>query len=162
MSPAVFLTTAFIVGFATGLRTFTPLALICWVAVWGWLPLGSSRLHFLGTDTGATVVSLLALVELILDKLPMTPSRTSMGPLGARILIASFAAAAVAIGMGQSLIAAIICGAVASVIGAFAGFRYRTAITKRIALPGWIFAVAEDFATVALTLVAFRLLLGSA
>ncbi len=162
MSPALFLTTAFIVGFATGLRTFTPLAFICWVAVWGWLPLASSRLHFLGTATGATIVSVLALIELIGDKLPRTPGRTSTGPLSARILIASFAAAALSIGMGQSWIAAIICGAVASVAGAFAGFRYRTWITKKIALPGWIFAVAEDFVTIGLTLVAFRLLFGSA
>jgi len=162
MSLGLFLTAIFIVGFATGLRTFTPLAVICWVAVWGWLPLGSSRLHFLGTTTGATIVSILALVELILDKLPMTPSRTSTGPLGARILIALFAGAALAIGMGQSWIAAIICGALASIVGAFAGFRYRTSITKKIGLPAWIFAVAEDFVTVGLTLVAFRLLLGSA
>jgi uncharacterized membrane protein len=162
MSPTLFLTTAFIVGFATGLRTFTPLALICWVAVWGWLPLASSRLHFLGTATGAVIVSILALGELIGDKLPMTPSRTSTGPLSGRILIASFAAAALAIGMGQSWIAAIVCGAVASIAGSFAGFRYRTSMTKGIALPAWTFAVAEDFVTVGLTLVAFRLLFGSA
>jgi uncharacterized membrane protein len=162
MSPALFLTTALIVGFATGLRTFTPLALICWVAVWGWLPLGSSRLHFLGTATGATIVSILAVIELVGDKLPMTPGRTSPGPLGARILIASFAAAALAVGMGHSWIAAVICGAVASVIGSFAGFRYRTSIAKKVALPDWIFAVAEDAATIGLTLVAFRFLFGSA
>jgi uncharacterized membrane protein len=162
MSPALFLTTVFTVGFATGLRTFTPLALISWVAVWGWLPLGSSRLHFLGTATGATIVSILAVIELVGDKLPRTPSRTSTGPLGARILIASFAAAALAVGMGQSWPAAVICGAVASVIGAFAGFRYRTWIAKKVALPDWIFAVAEDALTVGLTLVAFRYLFGSA
>jgi uncharacterized membrane protein len=162
MSPALFLTTVFIMGFATGLRTFTPLAFICWVAVWGWLPLESSRLHFLGTATGATIVSVLALVELIGDKLPMTPRRTSTGPLGGRILIASFASAAVAIGMGQSWIVAIICGAVASVIGSFAGFRYRTSITKKIGLNDWISALSEDFVTIGLTLAALRLLFGSA
>jgi uncharacterized membrane protein len=162
MSPALFLTTAFIVGFATGLRTFTPLALICWVAVWGWLPLGSSRLHFLGTNTGATIVSILAAIELIGDKLPKTPDRITTGPLGARTLIASFAAAALAVGMGQSWIAAVICGAIASVIGAFAGFRYRTWITKQFALPDWLFAATEDAVTLGLTLVAFRFLLGTA
>src|SRR5438309_1110559 len=77
MNAALFLLVAFGVGFATGLRTFTPLALICWVAVWGWIPLGSSRLAFLGTEIGAMIVSVLAAVELIADKLPMTPSRIS-------------------------------------------------------------------------------------
>ena len=162
MNPALFFTTVLMVGFATGLRTFTPLALICWVSVWGWLPLGSSRLHFLGTTTGAAIVSILALIELVGDKLPRTPSRTSTGPLGARILIASFAAAALAVGMGQSWIAAVICGAVASVIGAFAGFRYRIWIATKVALPDWIFAVAEDAVTVGLTLLTFRFLFGNA
>jgi uncharacterized membrane protein len=160
MNPALFLTAAFIVGFATGLRTFTPLAFICWIANWGWLPLGSSRLTFLGTTTGAAVVSILAVLELIGDKLPVTPGRTTAGPLGGRILIACFAAAGLAIGMGQSVAAAVVCGALASVIGAFAGFRYRISIRQRTTLPDWIFALVEDSATVGLTLTVFWILFG--
>jgi uncharacterized membrane protein len=160
MNLALFLATTLTVGFATGLRTFTPLAFISWVAVWGWMPLGSSRLAFLGTSTGATIVSILAVLELVGDKLPMTPDRTSPGPLGARILIAAFAAAALAIGMGQSWVAAILCGAIGSVLGAFAGFRYRTTLLKRIAIRDWILAVVEDFVTVGLTLTALRILFG--
>lgn len=160
MSPVLFLTTVFLVGFASGLRTFTPLALISWVSVWGWLPLGSSRIAFLGTTIGATIVSILAVIELIGDKLPMAPGRTSPGPLGGRILIASFAGAALALGMGHSWIPAVVCGAVASVIGAFAGFRYRTSIPKKIPVADLFLAIAEDLVTIGLTLVSFRFLFG--
>ena len=160
MSPVLFLATVGIVGFATGLRTFTPLALISWVSVWGWLPLGSSRIAFLGTTTGATIVSVLAVIELVGDKLPVTPSRTSPGPLGGRILIAAFAGAALAIGTGHPWMVAVICGAAASVAGAYAGFRYRTGIPKKVRVADLILAIAEDLFTIGLTLLAFRMLFG--
>lgn len=154
------LVAALIVGFATGLRTFTPLALICWVAVWGWLPLGGSRLAFLGTETGAIVVTFLALFELVGDKLSITPRRTSKGPLGGRMLIAAFAAASLALGMGRSWILPLLCGAAAAVAGAFAGFNYRTRLTKKTPIPDFVFALIEDAATIALTLCAFKILFG--
>ncbi len=147
-----------IVGFATGLRTFTPMALISWVAVWGWLPLGGSRLGFLGTETGAIVVSFLALFELVADKVPITPARTGKGPLGGRILIACFASASVAVGMGQPWIVPMVCGAAASVAGAFAGFYYRQRLGKKV--KDFLLAVLEDIATIGLTLGAIKLLFG--
>src|SRR3954471_14809033 len=89
------------IGFASGLRAFTPLALVSWVAVWGWMPLGGSHLAFLGTNIGAAAVSFLAIGELIGDKLPITPSRVTPGPLGARILTGALAVTAVCLGLGQ-------------------------------------------------------------
>ncbi len=148
------------VGFATGLRTFTPMAFICWVAVWGWLPLGGSRLAFLGTETGAWVVTILAVIELILDKLRFASSRTGKGPLGGRILIASFAGACLAFGMGHAWVVPLLCSAVAAIGGAFAGFNYRTRLTKRTAIPDFIFAVIEDAGTIVLTLCAFKMIFG--
>ncbi len=160
MSDTSLLIAAFIVGFATGLRTFTPMAFICWVAVWGWLPLGGSRLAFLGTETGAVIVTILAVIELIGDKLPITPRRTSKGPLGGRVIIASFAGASLALGMGRPWIFPMLCGVVAAVAGAFAGFNYRTRLTKKTPIPDFVFALIEDVATIALTLCAFKMLFG--
>jgi len=149
-----------IVGFATGLRTFTPMAFICWVAVWGWLPLGGSRLAFLGTETGAIIVTALALFELVGDKLPITPGRTTKGPLGGRILIGIFASASLALGMGHSWILLAVCGAVAAVAGAFAGFYYRVVVAKKTNIRDFLLAVLEDIATIVLTLCAFKILFG--
>ena len=160
MNPTLLFLAALLIGFATGLRTFTPMAFISWVSVWGWLPLGGSRLHFLGTETGAMLVTALAVFELIIDKLPVTPPRTAKGPLGGRILIAIFAAASLALGMGSAWIVPAMGGAVAAVGGAFAGFYYRTSLTKITKLPDIVFALIEDVATVALTLSAFKIVFG--
>ena len=57
------------IGFLSGLRAFTPLALISWMAVWGWTPIAGSPFWFIGSDIFAIAISILALLELIGDKL---------------------------------------------------------------------------------------------
>ncbi len=85
------------IGIIAGLRSFTVPAVICWATYFGWLDLSESRLALLGKPVVVGIVSLLALGELIADKLPMTPSRISPGPLLARVATAAFSAIAIAI-----------------------------------------------------------------
>lgn len=158
MNPALFVFGVVAIGFASGLRAFTPLALVCWVAVWGWMPLGGSRLAFLGTIVGAAVVSLLALAELIGDKLPFTPSRLTPGPLGGRMVTSALAAAAVSLGAGQSWILGVICALTGCMGGAFAGFHIRRTIVRRLGVTDWIVALAEDLVTFGLVLLVMALL----
>ena len=146
------------IGFASGLRSFTPLALVSWVSLWGWMPLGGSRLSFLGTNAGAAIVSLLAIGELIGDKLPITPSRITTGPLGARIITGALSVGAVCIGLGQSWILGMIGGALTAVAGAFSGFYARQFLVTRCGLRDWIVAVLEDLVTFGLVLTAFAVL----
>jgi uncharacterized membrane protein len=159
MNPALFFFGAVTIGVASGLRTFTPIALLSWVAIWGWVPLAGSRLAFLGTFPGALIVSFLALGELVGDKLPITPSRLAAGPLGARVVTASLAAAALSIGAGEPWILGIICGALGSLGGAYAGFHARHALVRRFRIRDWIIAVAEDLVTIGLVLLVLALLL---
>src|SRR4051812_6578897 len=90
------------IGFLCGLRAFAPLALVCWVAIWGWAPLAGAPISFLGTNASAIAASLLALAELIADKLPKTPPRIQIGPLGARIATGTCSAWALSVAAGQS------------------------------------------------------------
>lgn len=152
MSPALFILGAFVVGFATGLRAFTPIALLSWVAVWGWMPLGGSRLAFLGTTVGGTIVAVLAVGELIGDKLTITPSRLTPGPLGGRVIMSSLAGVALAIGAGQWWILGMVGGAVGSIAGAFSGFHVRRAIVRGLGVADWLIAVLEDIITFSLVL----------
>ena len=158
MNPAILLFGTFTIGFATGLRAFTPIALLSWVAVWGWIPLGGSRLAFLGTITGAVITSFLAIGELIGDKLPFTPSRLAPGPLGGRILTAALAATAFSLGTGQPWMLGLVSGAIGSVSGAFAGFHARQFLVRRARLRDWIIAVVEDLVTIGLVLLVLALL----
>ena len=158
MNPALFLFGAFIIGFASGLRAFTPAAIVCWAAVWGWIPLAGSHLAFLGRTTGAVVASILAVGELIADKLPMTPSRLSPGPLGGRVIMSSLAGTALAIGTGHSWVLGVVAGALGSIAGAFSGFHIRRAVVSRLGIADWPIAMAEDILTVGLVLLVFALL----
>jgi uncharacterized membrane protein len=158
MNPASVVLSLSAIGFASGLRAFTPLALVTWVGLWGWMPLGGSRLAFIGTVAGAITVSSLAIAELIGDKLPITPSRLSAGPLGARIVTSALAVSAICVGLGRSLMLGILCGALSAVAGAYCGFHARRSLVSRFGARDWIVAVLEDLLTIALVLTAFAFL----
>ena len=155
MNAALLGMAALALGFASGLRAFTPLALSCWIALWGWIPLGGTRLAFLGTNVGAVIVSVLAVGELIGDKLPVTPSRTTAGPLGARVVTGALAGTALSIGAGQAWLIGLLCGAAGAVAGAFAGFRARHFLVTRLGVRDLFVAIAEDLATIVLALAIF-------
>jgi uncharacterized membrane protein len=148
MNPALLFATALTIGFFSGLRAFTPLALVSWLAVWGWLPLAGSHLAFLGTTAGAVIVLLLALGELIGDKLPITPARIQPGPLLARLLTGAMCGAAVCLAGGKSAVPGAICGALGGIIGAYAGYHARRAIVRGVAVRDFFVAFAEDLVAI--------------
>src|SRR5204862_5863524 len=75
------------IGFAAGLRSLTPPAVVAWAAHLGWLNLNNSPLAFMGSIITVVIFSILALFELFVDLQPSTPKRTAPVPLGARILM---------------------------------------------------------------------------
>src|SRR5437016_10315863 len=89
---AVLFLGGFGIGVIAGLRSLTPLAVVSWAVHWGWLDLTGSRLALLGSTAAAVIISLLALVELVVDKLPTTPKRTAPVPLGARAFTGALSA----------------------------------------------------------------------
>ena len=160
MSMTVLLLAAMGVGFLSGLRAFTPIALICWLAVWGWIPLAGSPLSFLGTMTGAIIASTLALAELIGDKLPQMQARLAPGPLGARVITGALSGMAICLAGGQTWMVGVLAGALGAVSGSFAGYHTRRALVRATGLPDFIFAIAEDFFTVGGTLFLLSRLFG--
>ena len=74
------------IGIVAGLRSFTAPALVSWAAHLGWLKLEGSPLAFMDSVAAVVVFSLLAVVEYVGDVLPKTPSRTTPGPLVARVV----------------------------------------------------------------------------
>src|SRR5580698_4666574 len=97
MNTPLILCLALAIGVVAGLRTFTAPAVVCWAAHLGWINLHGSHLAFLGSIITAVIVSLLAIAELVNDKLPKTPNRTTPGPLGARIAMGGLSGATLAI-----------------------------------------------------------------
>jgi uncharacterized membrane protein len=139
----------FLLGCPTGLRSLTPPAAICWAAHLGWLHFAGTKLAFLGRPVTLIVFTLLALVELIADKLPQTPARTVPLGLIARIVFGCLGAVALATSAGGNLLGAAIVGIAGAVVGTFAGYQIRRNLVLRAHLPDFAVAIAEDVIAVA-------------
>ncbi|HEX6622367.1 MAG TPA: DUF4126 family protein, partial [Pyrinomonadaceae bacterium] len=115
---------ALLLGVVAGLRTMTAPAAVAWAAHLGWLDLGGTWLAFLGSAWARWILTLLALVELVTDQLPSTPSRTVPVQFGARILSGALSGAAVG-ASGGSLVGGLLAGIVGAVIGTLGGRAFR-------------------------------------
>jgi uncharacterized membrane protein len=115
---------ALLIGIVAGLRAFTAPATASWAGWLGWLPLGGTWLGFLGSIWTAVILTALALVELVTDQLPATPSRKVPVMFGGRIVMGALAGTALGYKGGSFVIGAI-AGAVGAVIGTLAGHEGR-------------------------------------
>ena len=138
------------VGFAAGLRSLTPPAVVAWAAHLGWLNLSDSPLAFMGSIITAFIFSLLALLELFLDLQPNTPKRTAPFPLGARILMGGLCGACLYAASNQPLVIGAILGAVGGVIGAFAGYEIRRRLVAALHFKDIFVALLEDLVAIGL------------
>ena len=119
---------ALLIGVVAGLRAMTAPAAVAWMAYLGWLNLGGSWLAFLGNAWVRWILTALALVELVTDQLPSTPSRTVPVQFGARIVMGALSGAAVGAAGGSW-----VGGLIAGVIGAVVGTLGRRAARARLA-----------------------------
>jgi len=138
------------IGFAAGLRSLTPPAVVAWAAHLGWLNLNNSPLAFMGSIIAVIIFSLLALFELFADLQPSTPKRTAPMPLIARVLTGGLCGACVCAAGHQSLILGAILGAVGGIIGAFAGYETRRRLVAALNIKDIFIALVEDLITIGL------------
>ncbi|CAE6715886.1 MULTISPECIES: hypothetical protein [Paraburkholderia] len=120
---------ALLIGVVAGLRAMTAPAAISWAAHLGWLPLQDTPLAFLGFAATPYIFTVLAIVELITDQLPKTPSRTVPMQFGARIVLGGLSGAAIGAAHG-GLVGGLIAGVVGAVIGTLGGARVRAALAR--------------------------------
>ena len=114
----------------------------------GWLHLDGSWSAWVANKISLVVFSLLAIGELIADKLSFIPGRTQPGPLGARIVFGALCAAALCLSGGASLLLGAILGGVGGIAGAFAGYNYRRWLSRGAKLPDLLIALLEDLVAV--------------
>ncbi|HEX4630106.1 MAG TPA: DUF4126 family protein [Chthoniobacterales bacterium] len=138
------------IGFAAGLRSLTPPAVVAWAAYLGWLNLSSSPLGFMGSIITVVIFSLLAVFELIGDLRPSTPKRTAPVPLTARIVMGALCGACLCAAGNQSLMIGAILGAIGGLIGAFAGYEIRRRLVAGLNIKDIFIAVLEDLVTIGL------------
>ena len=134
-----------LLGVASGSRSMSALAALSLTASTGWLASPASRVGFAGA----------AGIELVIDKLPVTPSRLVTPGLVSRLVTGAASAALLARrenSPAQLTLAAAAVGGGTAVGFAFAGVGWRRWAKRRwgVDLPG---AVAEDVASATVALV---------
>jgi len=120
---------ALLIGIVAGLRAVLAPAAIAWAARLGWLDLQGSWLAFLGYRWTPWVLSLLALGEIVNDKLPNTPSRKVPPQFGARIVSGALCGAAIGIPAGHWL-PGLLLGAIGAVLGTLGGSAMRANLAR--------------------------------
>jgi uncharacterized membrane protein len=111
---------ALLIGIVAGLRAMTPPALVAWAAHLGWIDLSGSWLGFFANTWVRWILTLLAIVELVTDQLPSTPSRTVPIQFGARIATGALCGAALGTA-GGAMLGGLVAGIVGAVIGTLGG-----------------------------------------
>ena len=145
-----------LLGLVTGMRTFTPMAVLCWFAYTGHLSVDGTWASWTAKLLTAIIFTVLALGEYIGDKLPQTPNRIAAGPLAARIVFGGLVGAIVAASLHLPFALGIIPGAIFAIAGAFLGFTLRRSLTVGRGLPDFPIALAEDAVTLGLAFLALH------
>ncbi|GCE11540.1 hypothetical protein KTT_13990 [Tengunoibacter tsumagoiensis] len=129
---------ASLLGLTTGLRSMLPLALLARSEE----KLPNPRLK--------TLTMVLAIGEVIGDKLPTTPSRLKTGPLVGRLIIGAIAGAFLCQRAHQSPVIGAVRGALGAAIGSIAGSAYRSFMPSFTEIPDIFWAAIEDAAAYSL------------
>lgn len=133
-----------------GLRSLTAPAVVARGAHLGWLNLLGSPLGFMSSTAAVAIFSLLAIGELVADKLPMTPKRPAPAPLLARVVTGGPCGGCICAAAGKSLIAGALLGGTGGVIGAFLGYEVRRRLVNNLHIKDFVVAVCEDLLAIGL------------
>lgn len=136
--------TALGIGVVVGLRSLTAPAVVSWAAHLHRLSLRDSPLSLLGSTIAVYTISALGLAELIGDKLPSTPNRTSPLPMVFRALSGAVCGASLCISVNRFILAGTVLGGLGTVNGALGGFHARRLLVKYLKTSDTVIALAED------------------
>lgn len=143
MTHFLVLVLALLIGVIAGLRAFTAPAMVAWAAMLDWINLDGTWVQWLGHPVTVTVLTILAVGELVTDQLPKTPSRKIPMQFIARLITGGFAGAALGTAWGYIFggLGAAIVGAVIGTLGGYEARRRLVAVYGGRDLP---IALVED------------------
>lgn len=137
------------IGVVAGLRSLTAPAVVAWAAHLGWINLHGSPMAFMGSVWAVVIFTVLAVVELVADQLPTTPSRTAPVGLSARIVTGALSGAC----LGSSVLwVGALAGALGGIAGAFGGYQARVGLVRILRVSDFAIAIPEDLVAIGLGL----------
>lgn len=124
MTHLLVLLLALLIGVVAGLRSMTAPATVSWAAFLSWINLPGTWASWVGNIVTVVILSILALAELVNDKLPKTPPRTATPVFAVRIIMGGFAGAVIGTAWGYKF-GGLGAGVVGAVLGTLGGYQAR-------------------------------------
>jgi uncharacterized membrane protein len=131
-------------GAISGLRSLSGPAFVSRAASRGDLNLDGTFLAFLSSPRLSKALVLMELGEMVGDKLPATPSRTSPPPLLGRAASGALVGAAVFVSEGLRATTGAALGSTAAIAAGFTGEWLRALTVEKTGFPDPVVALAED------------------
>jgi len=129
MTHALVLLLALLIGVVAGLRAFTAPAVLAWAAIMQWINLSGTWASWMGHWATVAVLTVLAVAELVSDKMPTLPSRKSAPQFLVRIAAGAFAGAVLGTAWGYRW-GSLGAGMVGAVLGTIGGYATRTGLVR--------------------------------
>jgi uncharacterized membrane protein len=135
---------AALLGVLAGMRSMAAPATLGQLSRKGALAGVDGPLALVTSSRYVPATSVLAIGELIADKLPFTQNRTAARPLLGRALTGAFSGAVVCSAKKRSVLAGALIGGAAAVGAAYGAYELRKQAVRQLHLPDTVVALAED------------------
>lgn len=143
MTHALLVLLALLIGVVAGLRSLTAPAVVAWAAYIGWIDLHGTWASWLTNIIAVIIFTVLAIGELINDKLPKTPARTAAPIFAARIVTGGLAGAALG-AWPHWTFTALGAGVIGAVLGTLGGYQARKRLVAAMGGRDLPIALLED------------------
>lgn len=157
MTHALVLLLALLIGVVAGLRAFTAPAVLAWAAFLQWINLDGTWASWMGHWITVAILTVLAVAELVSDKMPTLPSRKTAPQFLTRLATGAFSGAVLGTAWGYRW-GSLGAGLIGAVLGTLGGYAARTRLVaanggrdRPVALAEDVFAAASGIAVAFLT-----------
>jgi uncharacterized membrane protein len=143
---ALVLLLALLIGVVAGLRSLTAPAVVAWAAcptLLAWIDLHGTWASWMASLITVVVFTILAIGELVNDKLPKTPARTAPPIFAARLITGGLAGAALG-AWPHWTFSALGAGIIGAVLGTLGGYQARTRLVAATGGKDLPIALLED------------------
>ena len=143
MTHALVLLLALLIGVVAGLRSLTAPAVVAWAAFLGWINLNATWASWMANIIAVIAFTVIAVGEVITDKLPKTPARTAVPSFTARIIMGGFSGAVIGAAWHWTF-TALGAGVIGAVLGTLGGYHARKGLVAAIRGRDLPIALLED------------------
>jgi uncharacterized membrane protein len=143
MTHVLVLLLALLIGVIAGARALTAPAVVAWGGLLGWLTLDGTWAQWVAHPITVTVLTVLALGELVTDQLPKTPSRKTTVQFATRLITGGFAGGVIGTAFGYTF-GGVGAGVIGAVLGTLGGYEARSRLVARNGGRDLPIALVED------------------